>query len=78
MNITILTIGTRGDVQPFVALGTRLTGAGHEVALATGRGFEAFVTEHGLHHASLDVDLLERLQSSEGRPLSPEETSSQR
>jgi sterol 3beta-glucosyltransferase len=67
MNITILTIGTRGDVQPFVALGTRLTGAGHEVALATGRGFEAFVTEHGLHHASLDVDLLERLQSSEGR-----------
>ena len=30
MNITILTIGSRGDVQPFVALGVGLKEAGHE------------------------------------------------
>jgi sterol 3beta-glucosyltransferase len=67
MNITILTIGSRGDVQPFVALGVGLKEAGHEVTLATGKAFEAFVTEHGLRHGALEVDLLERLQSPEGK-----------
>src|SRR3712207_5467433 len=67
MNITILTVGSRGDVQPFVALGVGLKEAGHEVTLATGKGFEAFVTDHGLPHAPLEVGLLERLQSSEGK-----------
>ena len=37
MNITLLTIGSRGDVQPFVALGVGLKEAGHEVTLATGK-----------------------------------------
>lgn len=67
MNIAVLTIGTRGDVQPFVALGTGLEAAGHEVTLATGKGFEAFVEEHGLRHAALDVDLIERMQAPEGK-----------
>ena len=67
MNITILTIGTRGDVQPFVALGVGLKEAGHEVTVATSKGFEAFVTEHGLRHGALDVELMERLQSPEGK-----------
>ncbi len=35
MNITILTIGTRGDVQPYVALGIGLQAAGHTVTIAT-------------------------------------------
>ena len=34
MNITILTHGTRGDVQPFVALALGLQKAGHRVRLA--------------------------------------------
>ena len=67
MNITILIIGSRGDVQPFVALSAGLKEAGHEVTLATGKAFEAFVTEHGLRHVALEVDLLERLQSPEGK-----------
>ena len=37
------------------------------MTLATGKGFEAFVTEHGLRHVALEVDLLERLQSPEGK-----------
>ena len=35
MNITILTIGTRGDVQPYVALGMGLQESGHAVTIAT-------------------------------------------
>src|SRR3712207_5649910 len=67
MNVAILTVGSRGDVQPFVALGVGLKEAGHEVTLATGRGFEAFVSGRGLRHAALDLDLLERMASPEGK-----------
>jgi sterol 3beta-glucosyltransferase len=66
VKVTILTIGSRGDVQPFVALGLGLRDAGHEVTLVTGKGFEAFVSERGLRFAGLDVELFERLQSPEG------------
>ncbi len=67
MTFAILTIGSRGAVQPFVALGVGLKDAGHEMTLATGKGFEAFVAEHGLPYVVLDVELLERLQSHVGR-----------
>ena len=67
MKVAMLTIGSRGDVQPFVALGIGLREAGHEVTVATGGAFEAFVVEHGLRFAALDVGLLERLQSPEGK-----------
>jgi UDP:flavonoid glycosyltransferase YjiC (YdhE family) len=67
VNVAILTVGSRGDVQPFVALGVGLKEAGHQVTLATGRSFEAFVSERGLRHAALDVDLLEDMQSPEGK-----------
>jgi sterol 3beta-glucosyltransferase len=35
VRITILTVGSRGDVQPYLALGGGLRAAGHEVTLAT-------------------------------------------
>ena len=34
MKLLILTLGTRGDVQPFVALPRGLANAGHEAVLA--------------------------------------------
>ena len=67
MNVVILTLGTLGDVQPFVALGAGLKAAGHEVTLVTGRGLEATVSDRGLRYVALDVDLLELVQSQEGR-----------
>ncbi len=48
MNIIILTLGSRGDVQPYVALGRGLAAAGHHVTLATHACWEPFVVEHGL------------------------------
>ena len=35
MKIMIMTIGTRGDVQPYVALGRALMESGHEVTIFT-------------------------------------------
>ena len=67
MNVAILTLGTLGDVQPFVALGAGLEAAGHEVTLVTGRGFRVTVSGRGLRYVPLDVDLLGLAQSQEGR-----------
>ena len=41
MHITILTVGSRGDVQPFIALGVGLKQAGHQVRLATHYNFKS-------------------------------------
>ena len=48
MNITIPAVGTRGDIQPMVALGKGLKAAGHTVTIATHAVFEPFVSAHGL------------------------------
>jgi sterol 3beta-glucosyltransferase len=42
MNVAILTLGTRGDVQPYVTLGAGLKQAGHGVTLVTGFGEQTF------------------------------------
>lgn len=48
MRVTIPTTGSRGDVQPYVALGVGLRARGHEVCLATHADFESLVRGHGL------------------------------
>ncbi len=63
MNITLLTYGSRGDVQPFVALGVRLQGAGHRVRLAAPERFADFVASYGLDFAPLIGDPAELSRS---------------
>ncbi|MEZ5008443.1 MAG: glycosyltransferase [Chitinophagales bacterium] len=46
--VTILTIGTSGDVHPFVALGIGLKKAGFEVKIATHEEFKTLVEDYGL------------------------------
>ena len=58
MNILILTYGSRGDVQPYVALGKGLKQAGHQVTLGTSVRFQNFVEDHGLEYAYMNDDLL--------------------
>lgn len=48
MRIVIPTTGSRGDVEPYVALGVGLRARGHEVCVATHADFESFVRGHGL------------------------------
>lgn len=48
MRITITVAGSRGDVQPCVALGRGLRAVGHEVTVATHSSFEGLVREAGL------------------------------
>lgn len=43
--------GTRGDIQPFIALGKALKSAGYEVFICTTEGFRSFIEAHGLHYS---------------------------
>lgn len=68
MRITILTVGTRGDVQPYVAFGLGLERAGHEVRVATHPRFERLVTDQDLGFAPLAEGRLGRgAETAEGR-----------
>jgi sterol 3beta-glucosyltransferase len=53
MRIDILAIGSRGDVQPYVALGLGLRRAGHRVRLVTLNGFEDLLAGRGLDHLAI-------------------------
>ncbi len=67
MKICILTIGTRGDVQPYIALGLGLKTAGHEVTILTLDEFKPLVNQYGLLHDSLRGDFLKAAQSAVGQ-----------
>lgn len=57
MNVVIQIVGSRGDVQPFVALGQILkNNYGHRVRIATHPTFRDFVTENGLEFFSIGGD----------------------
>ncbi|KAK5134626.1 hypothetical protein LTR08_006282 [Meristemomyces frigidus] len=57
MNVVIQVVGSRGDVQPFVALGKVLKDTyKHRVRLATHPVFKEFVTENGLEFFSIGGD----------------------
>jgi sterol 3beta-glucosyltransferase len=74
MNILILTIGTRGDVQPFLALGKGLKAAGHNVTVCTAETFDSFVTEQGLNYAYMNDELLRLMDTSEGKSAMEKKT----
>ncbi|KAL9233480.1 hypothetical protein vseg_008476 [Gypsophila vaccaria] len=56
MQIVMLIVGTRGDVQPFIAIGKRLQEHGHRVRLATHQNFKEFVLTSGLEFFPLGGD----------------------
>ncbi|KAH7020386.1 UDP-glucose,sterol transferase [Ilyonectria destructans] len=56
LNIVIQVVGSRGDVQPFIALGNELQKYGHRVRIATHGAFQDFVQKAGLEFFSIGGD----------------------
>ena len=56
MKITLLTYGSRGDVQPFLPLSLRLREEGHSVRLAAPFRFKSFVEKYGIDFVALAGD----------------------
>ena len=67
MQITMLAVGSRGDVQPFLALGRGLQAAGHTVQLATHRIFEDWIRAEGIGYAPMEGDPQRIVQGEQGR-----------
>jgi sterol 3beta-glucosyltransferase len=57
MLITILAAGTRGDTQPYLALGMELKKAGYQVRIATFENYQTFVESFGLNFYPIKGDV---------------------
>lgn len=55
MNISIAAFGSRGDVQPYIALGIGLQSAGFNVQILTDPTFKAFIRRMGLDFSPVNV-----------------------
>ncbi|MGB3713182.1 MAG: glycosyltransferase, partial [Candidatus Promineifilaceae bacterium] len=64
MRITIIALGSRGDVQPYVPLGTGLQSAGHRVRIATFKEFAPLILNAGLDFYPLQGDARELLNTA--------------
>ncbi|KAI6474496.1 Sterol 3-beta-glucosyltransferase [Pyricularia oryzae] len=62
LRITCLTIGSRGDVQPYIALAKGLLREGHEVRIATHAEFEPWIRSHGIDFRKVEGDPGELMQ----------------
>lgn len=67
--IAILCVGSRGDVQPYVALADELSSRGHSVTVATHSTFHDLVTARGLDFAALPGDPREQVRREETQDL---------
>lgn len=67
MRVAIHTLGTRGDVQPYVALASGLIRRGHEVQIAAPVQFERMIREHAIPCWPLPGEFLELMNTPEGK-----------
>ncbi|MEO0598454.1 MAG: glycosyltransferase, partial [Chloroflexota bacterium] len=65
--ITIITGGSRGDVQPYVGLGKGLQIAGYDVQVVATDDFESLVKNAGLEFISTGESVQRILESDEWR-----------
>jgi len=59
MRALLLTVGSRGDVQSFVALGSRLRAEGHDAVLAAPAMFGDLAAAYSVPFVPLDLDMSE-------------------
>src|SRR5687768_13468929 len=67
MRIEIHTLGTRGDVQPYLALALGLKAGGHEVLIAAPTQFESFIGTRGIGFAHLPGEYLDLMETEEAK-----------
>ena len=67
MRIHVLTFGSRGDVQPFVALSMALKAAGHHPILIAGAEFSAMAETRGIEFRPIHASAEEMLKSEAGQ-----------
>ena len=67
MKIAIHTLGTRGDIQPYLALALGLKAAGHTVLIAAPTQYEAFIGGRGILFSHLPREFLDLMDTPEAK-----------
>lgn len=67
MKILLASIGTRGDMEPFLAVGELLKARGHEVVCLFPEQFAGLATESGFRFISLGPEFIRMLESDKGK-----------
>ena len=67
MKIVLTSVGTQGDIEPFIAIGELLHKNGHQVICAFPEQFEKLATDADLEFRSLGAKFIELLNSKEGK-----------
>lgn len=62
LKFTCLTIGSRGDVQPYIALCKGLMAEGHQVKIATHAEFKDWIEGHGIEFGMVEGDPAKLMQ----------------
>ena len=60
MRIVLFTVGTRGDVQPFIALGTHFIENGHAFVIATSRNFKEAIEAAGIEYFDIGTGQIQQ------------------
>ena len=67
MKITLMAFGSRGDVQPFLALAVALRERGHHVTLAAPSDFETLINAYTIPYIRIPISNLEVAQREIGK-----------
>jgi len=67
MRVLLVTVGSQGDVQPFVALASRLRGKGHEPVLAAPALYQDLAAVDDVPFVPLELDMTEVGRAVAGR-----------
>jgi UDP:flavonoid glycosyltransferase YjiC (YdhE family) len=57
MRIGLVTKGSRGDIQPFIALAIGLKNNGHQVTIVTFKNFQKLITDYDIEFCPLSMDI---------------------
>lgn len=69
MNILIFSLGSRGDVQPYLALAVGLQQADHRITLATSPEFAPLIEGYGVGMHPVRISLQALMQQPEMRAI---------
>lgn len=67
MRITILTAGSQGDIQPYLALAVGLKHAGYQVRFAANINFAASAARYGVEFFPIQVDSMQFVQTPQAQ-----------
>ncbi|SKB39879.1 glycosyltransferase [Daejeonella lutea] len=69
MKVTLFTLGTRGDVQPFAVLGAALADRGYTVTLCTAENFRELVEGYNISFHPVGIDSETMINSEQGQQI---------